>query len=224
MNIACCYVYPQDGAGPYRELAAEFVAGRNHFQPGVKHRTVIMCNGSEPSDESKYMFSAIPDCEMVVHDNSGYDIGAYQQFARMNHDADLLVFFGASTYFRGHGWMKRMRDSLIKHGDLLFGAMGHCGGNVNAHIRTTGFWCHPGLMNSYPHKVTSPDQRYPFEHGQQSITDWSIRRGTRPMVVTFVGEYDLGHWSDIPGGYHNGSQEYMIVGDRMSRPPYYPVI
>jgi len=223
VNIVCCYVYPHDGAGPYRDMAMEFVGGYNHYRAGVKHRLVIMCNGAEPGPESKFLFDTIPGHEIAMHDNSGYDIGAYQQFARLHADADLLVFFGASTYFRGHGWLTRMRDSFVKHGDLLFGAMGHCGGHVNAHIRTTGFWCHPGLMNTYPHAVTEPHQRYPFEHGPESLTDWSIKRGTRPMVVTFAGEYDLGHWSDVPGGYHNRSQEHMIVGDRMSRPPYYPV-
>ena len=223
MNIICLYVYPNNGDARYRDYALEFIAGHNFYNAGVPHRNLVICN-SPVTDDTRLIFSDLPDCQLVEHDNSGYDIGAYQKGAR-EFPCDLMVFFGASTYFRHANWLTRMRDSFQKFGRRhLYGAMSHCGGPVNAHIRTTAFWCAPELMNSYPHRVTEPHQRYPFEHGPENLTDWCLRRGGAPITVTHVGEYFLTQWYDIPGGYHNGAQEYLLVGDRMSRPPYYPTL
>lgn len=225
MKTTVVYVFPLAGAGHYLDLAIRFVAGYHQYPPGVEHETVIVCNGSPVTDEVRFLFGAMPNCKFLVHDNSGYDVGAYQHAARSN-PSDLMVFFGASTYLKGPGWLKRMADAFQKHGRGLYGVMGNRGVahvGVAPHIRTTGFWMPTELMNQYPMRVERSDQRYPFEHGSNCLTSWIYRKGLMAWVVTWSGEYQQAQWDSIPNGFHHGDQSDMLAGDKNSEPPYYPV-
>jgi hypothetical protein len=225
VKISTVYVYPLVGSEHYLNLAVRFLKTYHEHPPGLEHESIIVCNGNPPDEETAFLFGSLPNVVFTHHDNSGFDCGAYQSAAR-NFPCDLMVFFGASTYFKREGWLKQMAESYEKHGAGLYGAMGNRGVipiGVHPHIRTTAFWMNPEWMNAYPHRITRSDQRYGFEHGQDCLTSWVYRKRGRVMVVGWSGAYEQGLWDSIPNGYHRGDQSDLLAGDRNSEPPFYPV-
>ena len=216
------YCFPTAG-DQWLPLAWRFINTYHQFNPMAQHRTTIVLNGPDPGESIRGLFRTLPEVKFLNHDNSGYDIGAYQA-ASAQSTADLIAFFAASTYFRVPSWLNRMVLSLRGRGPGVYGAMGNRGdGRVNVwpHLRTTAFWTTPTLFNAYPHKVTQPHQRYPFEHGSNCYTEWIRRQGLKAMVVTTQGEYEWVDWDNC-GGFHRGDQAALLVGDRLSEPPYWP--
>lgn len=223
MRISIVYVFPHGGQNGYLELANRFLNTYHTFPPGVDHETIIVCNGAKADDETQYLFSSLPNVKFLEHDNSGFDIGAYQR-AAASFDADLMVFFGASGYLKCVGWLQRFAEAFQRRGDTLLGSMGNRGAvrfGVYPHIRTTGFAISPSLLRKYPVKVDRPELRYPFEHGSNCLTSWVYGRGKQPYVVTYDGEYAMAEWDSVPNGYHNGDQSNLLTGDRMTAPPFW---
>lgn len=220
LRIEIVYIFP---AGPhYLQLAWRFLNSYHQHPPQLAHDTVLVCNGWSP-DESLELFKTLPNMRTLQHDNSGYDIGGYQAAAQSSN-ADMQVFLAASAYCRKTGWLVRMASAFEQLGSAnLYGSCGNLGdGAVQPHLRTTGFWCSPVLMNRYPHRVTRPDQRYPFEHGLNCFTGWVRNQGLRVFVVDWEGTWEYPQWNDSPNGFHRGSQSALLVGDRLTEPPYYP--
>lgn len=225
MNIAVVYVYPKDGADGFLELAGRFMNSYHRCPPGLDHQTIVACQPGSDASGVAYLFDSLPNVRLLAHDNSGYDIGAFQRAAR-EVPCDLMVFFGATAYLKCPGWLIRMVESFAKNGDTLYGAMGNRGVphvGVQPHIRTTGFWMTPQLLNAYPMRVMQPEQRYGFEHGANCLTSWISRQGKIPWVVAYDGEYQSPFWDSIPNGYHSGDQSNLLVGDRLTMPPYYHI-
>lgn len=225
MNTIAVYVFPVYG-GHHFENAARFVASYNLNPPGSNHRLVIVSNGGPPSIEMRCLLDALGHpYEVYIHDNSGYDIGAFQAAARA-YPCEMMVFFGTTAYLRRPNWLARMEEAFAKHGNAcLYGSTANQGDarvNVYPHIRTTGFWLSPAIMNMHPLRVTSPEQRYPFEHGPQCLTQWCRDMGYRAFMVTWDAEVEFPMWDAIPNGFHQGDQSALIVGDRLTCPPYYP--
>jgi len=224
MQIVVVYVFPLGVAGKYHDMAVRFLDTYHQHPPGMTHDTVIVCNGAPLTDEIRWMFDALPGIIYLEHDNSGFDVGAYQRAAR-EIPCDLMVFFGGSTYLRGPNWLQRMVGAYQAHGDAQYGTMGNVGqrhANVSPHIRTTAFWMPPHLMNSYPTVITKPEQRYGFEHGRNCFTSWVSTQGLKSWVVNWSREYEWPNWNDSPNGFHRGNQSDLIAGDRLTMPPYYP--
>ena len=224
LKIAVVYVYANQSGKRNRDYTARFIESYRAHPPGVEHDTVVIVNGTKLTEESQRMFSdSMPNCLFLYHDNSGYDIGAYQFAARVV-PCDMMVFFGASAYLNGAGWLARMLCAFLKHGNAQYGTMGNRG-NLNVkvwpHIRTTSFWMAPDLMNAYPHIVTTPDERHPFEHGKDCFTNWVTKQGLKTWVVTWTKELLWEDWDSEPNGYSRGNQSSMIAGDRMCEPPYF---
>lgn len=224
-KVAVVYICPVERFGlQHTALAGKFKGSLDANPPGYPHDLVIVSNGGEPSQEVSRIFSTV-NAKFITHDDSGKDIGAYQ-FAASHWPCDLMVFLGGSTYLKGKGWLARIVASFEKHGPALYGVMGHTGDqrfNVWPHIRTTGFWMPPELMNQYPEIVSTDDRRYPFEHGSNCLTQWVRRQGLKALVVTWTNEYEQQQWGAIPNGYHNGDQSAMLLGDRLCEPPYHPI-
>lgn len=223
MKIAMVYIYPMAGAGHYLDLAVRFIESYHQCPPGMDHDSVVVCNGAKTDDATRFLFGSLPNLRFIEHDNSGYDCGGYQRAAR-DHPCDLMVFFGASTYLKRPGWMIRVKQSWELGGPGLYGVMGNRGDDrfgVYPHIRSTGFWTSPKLMNEYPMKITRPEQRYPFEHGPMCLTSWIKQKGLIPWVVSWSGQYKWEYWDSFPNGFHRGDQSDMLAGDKNSCPPYY---
>lgn len=224
MKIVVVYVYAGAVGGTYENYTARFLNSYNSYPPGITHDTAIIFNGVTPTVALKCMFSVLPNCGYYQHDNSGYDIGAFQ-FAARTIPCDMMVFFGASTYFNRQGWLTRMLESYKTHGNAQYGAMGNRGDmkvKVWPHIRTTAFWMHPGLMNSYGHIVTRPEERHPFEHGRNCFTSWVSEVGLKSFVVTWNHVLEWANWDDDPNGFQRGDESSLLAGDHICEPPYYP--
>lgn len=192
------------------------------YPAGYDHTMVVVCNGSPITPEAESLFGDIPNVVFVEHDNSGYDLGGFQKVSR-EIPGDLMVFFGATAYIRGAGWLDRMVDAWKKHGDTLYGTTanrGHAAAGVQPHIRTTGFFLSSSLFNQYPHQVTRPEHRYEFEHGRTCLTTWIKSRRLIPWLVYWAGEYQEAGWDSAPNGFRGGNQSNLITGDRLTRVPY----
>ena len=222
MRIALVYIYPLDGRDVHGERAMRFIDSYHRNPPGLDHSTVIVCNGGSTCAYTGFVFSSLPQASMLWHNDEGMDIGGFLSAAWAT-DCDLMVFCGGNSYFRNPGWLVRVRDSFLKHGDTLYGSTGNQGvGSTQPHIRTTGFWCSPQLLRAYPKQTIQNHERYEFEHGNTSLTSWVKARGLQPWVVTMAGEYPLQACDSAPGGYHRGAQENLLMGDRMTCPPFHP--
>lgn len=223
IKIAVVYVHvPNDPQ--YAAWGFHFCQTYNMYPPGTAHEMVVISNGGEPTGPMMEIFKQLGQVTYYLHDNSGWDIGGYQSFSAQSQH-DMLVFLGGSAYCRRADWLKRMADCFIQTGSAaLLGSCGNLGDmrlNVWPHIRTTGFWCSPSLLNAYPMRVTTPAQRYPFEHGKQSLTQWAMGNGVDVLVADFDGIYRHPGWHDGPNGYMRGDQSALIVGDRLTAPPYF---
>lgn len=225
MNVICVYVFPT-APGPHFDNALRFVTSYNLNPAGLNHRLIVVSNGGPPTLDMRSLIEALPQAaEVFVHDNSGYDIGAFQAAAKA-YPCDIMVFFGTTAYLRGPGWLNRMVEAFERRGHAaLYGCTANQGDQrfgVFPHIRTTGFWLSPAIMNMYPLRVTDPSHRYPAEHGPNCLTEWCRAQGYGAWMVTWDGEYQFPHWDSIPNGFHQGDQSNLIVGDRLTAPPYYP--
>ena len=224
MNIICVYVMPTQG-GKHFDDACRFVASYNQNPAGTDHRLIFVANGGEPTLEMRSLASVVDhDVEWFVHDNSGWDIGAFQAAAR-KFNCDMMVFFGTTAYLRGPNWLARMAEVFQKNGTAaIYGASANCGNDfykVFPHIRTTGFFLAPLILNMYPFKCVDPSQRYPIEHGENCLTQWCRNQGYRAIMVTWHGEYEWPMWDHAPNAFQRGDQCELIVGDRLTMPPYY---
>jgi len=220
-KVAVVYVYPTIG-GIYDSNASRFAHSLRVWPASYPHELKVILNGANPRKDMADVFTGL-DAYFMVHDNSGFDIGALQM-AASTIPCDLMVFFGSSSYLRGLGWLERMVQSFLKHGSGLYGTMWgnpEPSKNVEPHIRTTCLWTEPYFINEYPFKVSNTNQRYPFEHGKTSLTNWFIHIGLPVKVVTWEGEYDIPKCGYILNAFHNGNQSQLIAGDRFSCPPFY---
>jgi hypothetical protein len=230
MRIAIVYVYAPNSTATPGGHASEFYSERfiesyHENPPGAEHDTVIVLNGTHATSEIACLFSSFPNCYFLEHDNSGYDIGAFQ-FAARTFPCDLMVFFGASTFYQREGWLVRMAEVYQKHGTAQYGSMGSGAEpayNVWPHIRTTAFWVPPHLMNEYPNRVIAATDRHPFEHGKNCFTEWLRKNGLASWEVTWNRELLVDAWGSDPNGFHRGNQSSLLAGDRMCEAPYYSV-
>lgn len=220
MKTAIVYVH---AGAAYLNHATKFVSSYHSCPPGGDHASVVICNGFAPTAFEQVLFGGLPNLTLLTHDNSGWDIGAFQMASR-TVPADLMLFFGASAYFTAPGWLNRVEASVNRHGFGLYGVHGNAGDervNVSPHVRTTGFWIAPSLLNKYPFIVNQAKNRYEFEHGQTSLANWITKQGMNVWVVTWHSEYLRHQWDSIPDGFHQGNQSALLFRDRLTDPPYY---
>lgn len=227
MNPAIVYIYPAEDGPKHTELALRFIETYNACPPGASHETVVVLNGAKRTTEIECLFGSLPKVKFLEHDDSGWDIGGYQAAARQ-YPADLMAFFGGSTYFPRPGWLRRMIDAYEKHGEALYGTMANRGDlryKVYPHIRTTAFWLSSKLFNAYPWKVERSDQRYPFEHGKDCLTGWITNQGLKAWLVTWGGCYAWEQWDIGQRGFYSWNiqddpfrknRRMLLVGDRLT--------
>lgn len=225
-TLGVVYIYPEGGAGHHRERALKFIDSYHQHPPMMDHVTAIVCNGAPANEETRFMFSSLPNPVFIEHDDSGWDIGGFQRAARDLAHLMMIVFCGGNSYFRRAGWMIHAWEAFRKNGDTLYGSTGNTGDmnvGVFPHVRTTGFWCSPALMNNYPHRITergSHGQRYEFEHGRTGFTTWVMRQNKLCYIVAWDGVYSLDGANSIPNGFRQGNQTNILIGDRLTQVPY----
>lgn len=223
-SIVVTYIYPMGQGAKWDVYAKRFAQRLERFKPTIPFKLIVVANGKPPTKEARDLMDKF-NPRWVEYNNEGWDIGAFQ-FVASFVDCDLLVCLGASTYFRAPGWLERMNEASLKRGMAIYGSMGSMGRpgyGTFPHLRTSAWWFHPQILRSYPTLVVRHDQRYPFEHGKNSIFQWAKSVGIAVWCVTYDGEYELEHCHRIKNGYHIGNQSNLLTGDRLTEPPFYPI-
>ena len=208
-GFAVVYVYPL-GESEYDLSAQRFVASYRDFPPLYDHSLHVVFNGPAPSAENIALFDGL-QAHFHRHDDSGWDIGAFQRAAR-EIDCELILCLGGNSYFRRSGWLRRMAGAVSSHGDGLYGASASY--ERDPHIRTTAFWCDPLLLRAYPKRVRSYQDRYDFEASEISLTRLAEYVGLGCWLVTWCGEYAKKDWRSPPNIFRRGDQSNSLVFDR----------
>lgn len=216
MRTTILYCCPVPAKGPeHIELAYRFVASMLEFPPGYECELIVISNGGPPSSEMQVLFCALPCFKrFFCHDDTGWDIGGFQQAAKSVVASEILLMFGGNAYFKRSGWLHRMITAYDKHGPHLYGTFG-CTVHT-PHIRTTGFWLPTELFNRYPKQVRTHEERYDFEHRNGSLTQWVQSEGRRAIMVTWSAEYGPQYWGQVPGAYMSGDHSECLCADRIS--------
>jgi SAM-dependent methyltransferase len=208
--VAVVYVYPIVGDAAFDANARRFVSTYRDCPPLHDHSLHVVCNGAAPSSENRAVFEGL-DVEFHQHDNSGWDIGAFQTAAR-EIDCDVIVCLGATSYFKRGGWLKRMIEAVDSHGDGLYGASASY--ERGPHIRTTAFWCEPMLIRAYPKRAVAAADRLEFESGDSSITRLAERIGLGCWMVTWEAECSKYGWRTPSNIFRRGNQRNSLVFDQ----------
>lgn len=216
MNIAVCYVYPTphvplseyERPGEREEYALRFVASYLSAPPGVEHKLIFIANGGPPTRFMRSMAACCGDVEWFVHDDSGWDIGAYIAISR-NIESDLLFCMGGTSYVMRQGWLKRVSEAWNKYGYGVYGTLASY--EITPHFCTTGFGVHPSELREYPYKVQTKGERYAFEHGERSMVQLMMARKLPAVMVTWSGEYLCPDWRKPRNVYAKGDQSECLV-------------
>lgn len=220
MNFEICYVMPR--GDEYLQQAFRFLNSYLAFPPMVEHRLVLLTDfGNE--DEALGLFEVVPGVHAVGTPDHARDLSRYEFHARQS-GAECMMMLGGSTYCRRAGWGLRAISAFQRLGSAaIYGACGNTGAPaVHKHIRTTGWWASPALLRQYPAWPKDVNGRYEAEHGQTCITAWAQKMGYQTWVVTFAGEYPVERAQDDPNGYARGNHSSLLIGDRLTAPPYFP--
>lgn len=191
MKVAIGYVYPIVSSRQFFPAAMRFCETLKRCPGGYDFDLHVLCNGGDPPMNYLRPFNGMRH-QVIIHDNSGWDIGAYQKFADIV-PCDLMVCFGAFVHFHRAGWLERMVEAYIQNGPGLYGCWAYMSPDV--HIRTTAFWFPPVLLQSYPFIIgSSRESRYDFEHRTNSFTRHAMKAGLPCMLVTWGGSFPCKEW------------------------------
>ncbi len=208
-SVAVVYVYPTVGDVEHDAAARRFASTYKEFPPLAEHALHVVFNGAEPSSENLAVFAGL-EFQAHQHDDTGWDIGAFQA-AASRIECDLMVFLGGNSYFKRAGWLKRMVEATRAHGDGLYGASASY--ERDPHVRTNAFWCDPMLVRAYPLRVRTDEDRYRFEASRVSITRMAASVGLGCWLVTWDGEYGRGEWRTPPNIFRRGDQSNSLAFD-----------
>lgn len=193
------------------DLAARFLSTYHANPPLYPHDTMIVCNGSAPTAHTQILFSSL-NPRFLVHDDSGFDIGAYQAAAKLV-ETDSMFCCGGPCYFRKAGWLQRIAQAWTRYGPGMYGTLSSY--EIRPHFCTSGFAVPPSFIRSYPRVVTK-EERYNFEHGPTSLVYNVIGQGKPAILVTWDGEYTWPHWRTPPNIYCKGDQSNCLTYFRHS--------
>lgn len=203
-------------------LAWRFINSMITFPPQCEHNLVVLTDyGHE--QEAGDIFSFLPNVRTVGTPDHAKDLSRYEAYVRQSL-ASCVMLLGGSSYCRKPGWALRAFTAFQRMGaQNLYGTCGHTGsGGVRPHIRSTGMWASPELLRRYPGWPRDYAGRYQAEHGLGCLSDWVRSQGGQCWVINLGSEYTLDRANDDPQGYQKGSQQALLIGDRLCCPPYFP--
>lgn len=220
MILDICFCFPAGDA--HYAQAYNFLSTYLLHPPMTEHRLVLLCDQANVTEAAE-LFSIVPGSVAIPTPDHARDLSRYQAYAHQS-DAQCMLMLGGSTYCRKPGWGLRVITSFLRMGPRnLYGACGNTGGpGVHKHIRTTGWWTAPEVLRRYPWWPKDVAGRYEMEHGQTCISGWILNQGAQCWIVNFGSEYDLDHANDDVQGYARGSQQNLLLGDRLTQAPYQP--
>jgi hypothetical protein len=221
-DVAVIYIYPL-GNPAYEAAARRFVSTYAEFEGQRRHTLYVVLNGEGPAEAAVRLFDGL-SAAFIRHDDTGWDIGAFQACAR-EIECDVMVCLGGNTYFRRAGWLDRMIAAVEEKGDGLYGSAASY--TPTSHVRTAAFWCDPALIRAYDTPVRTYQDRYDFEHGPRSITRRAQESGLGCWVVTWDAISPEAEWRTPADIYWRGDQRNCLAYDRLhdvydAEPPLRP--
>lgn len=209
MKICVSYVCPVLNWPQFEQPITRFISSYVNFPAEIPHELHVICNGAGPDPAVLNLFK---DLHPVyhVHDNSGWDIGAFLKIASV--DCDLMLFLGTNTHFKQAGWLRRLMEAYEKFGPGLYGSS--VSFEICPHIRTTVFMCNPKLIRDRTWNISRPIDRYKFEAGATSITAVAKRQGLPCILVAWDGFYPEAEWRKAPNTFRKGDQSNCLMFDR----------
>lgn len=201
MKVTMVYVFWDVGS------AQRFAGTFQQCPPEHDHLLIVVNNASYPEQLVEDVMGNIPFIQFAG-DNRFKDLSAFADVAE-SVDTEAILCFGCYAFFRRSGWLKRMAEAWDQNGPRLYGTL--CSYDVRPHVRTTGFWCPPKLIRSYPFDLGN---RYHFEHGHTSFTWWAEQNDMNPLLVTWAGVYPKNQWMQAPDSYHIGNQMNCLIFDK----------
>ena len=190
------------------QCADTFLESYRSNPPGYDHETTIVFNCGPASESQKEKFRFMPNVKFYEHDDSGWDIGGYIAASKHIH-TDIAVYFGTASFVQHAGYMARMVEAYKKHGVGFYGSLGTY--EVRPHLVTSGFWCDPSFVATYPVPVNTKPERYEFEHGRDALWRRVARQGLPAMLVTWDGEYEWLDWRRPENIYRRGDQSNCLT-------------
>lgn len=206
-SVTLVYIYPV-GYEEHDAYAKRFVQSYVKNPPDYPHETIVVCNGGKPNDFIQDLFRDIP-CRFFEHDDTGWDIGAYQSVAK-HIRTDAMFCCGGLTHFKRSGWLRKMVDAWTRNGRGLYGTLGSFQYGVK-HFATTGFLCPPELIQQYPKPVVTYEERAEFEHGQACITNLALKLGMQVKLVTWDGVWSLDRMRQPSNILNKGNQSNCLT-------------
>lgn len=213
-KMTLCYVHvPGDPA--HDEQCRQFLESYHKHPPGIDHDTILISQINPATSGTRDAFAALPGFSEFMHDDTGWDIGAYIALAKSGKvGSEAMLCCGGSTTFRRAGWMARMVEAWDKHGAGFYGSLSSY--QCRPHFNTNGFWTAPFMLDSYPEKVDTKEQRYEFEHGKGALW-WRLNQlGFPTKLVTWDGEYDWMDWRKPANISCRGDQSNCLTHFRIN--------
>jgi len=211
MNVGVIFVCPVVNWGRFEPLVKRFVSNYKQLPPDYPHELHVICNGGEPTPEIKSLFSDLSPI-YHTHDNSGWDIGAFQKFAPLVN-CNPILFLGTNTHFRRAGWLRRLVEVYKEIGPGLLATA--TSNDICPHVRTNGFLCDPKLVTAAtPNKISTLKDRHHFEVGPTSLYSTARGQGLPCFLVTWDGVYPPERWREPVNIYRRGDQSNCLIYDR----------
>ncbi len=211
MKVGVIFVCPAVNWARFEPLVRRFVSAYTTFPPDYPHELHVICNGGEPTPEILGLFTGLSPI-YHTHDNSGWDIGAFQQIAGVI-DCNPALFLGTNTHFRRAGWLRRLMTVREQYGPGIYATATSF--DICPHIRTNGFLCDPKLVTAAtPEKISTLKDRHHFELGPTSLYATAQRQGLPCLLVTWDGVYPPERWRKAQGIYRRGDQSNCLIYDR----------
>jgi len=217
---SCCLLRPDPitlvyvhvpGDLQHELYAHRFLNTYRQFPPGEPHNTVVVCNGAQPRRRTREIFAGLP-VRYLVHDDSGWDIGAFQAAARaLASESQMLFCCGGPAHFRRTGWLRRIGDVWSQYGPGMYGTCACY--EVRPHLNTSGFAVEPWMLADYPAVTgrSSGGDRYEFEHGQGALWLRVALAGYPVLLVTWDGVYEWPRWRKPANGFRRGDQSNCLA-------------
>lgn len=205
MKIVLAYICVTHGTLT-RDFASRFVGSYLACPPEIEHDLVVVCNGGPLDSETAMLFAPFK-CQFLPRENDpGYDIGAYQDVAKL-FPSDFQICFGESVYFHRPGWGARLVEVWKKLGQGMYGCFSS--NLIRAHLNTTAFAVDQKYLRGYPKVIKQPD-RYEFEHGKTSLWRRIRNSGGATKLVTWDGIWEPHQWRIPPNILTRGDQSNCL--------------
>ncbi|MDG2528806.1 hypothetical protein [Caulobacter endophyticus] len=218
------------GDAAWREHAAAFLASYEAFDAGRSHRLLVILKDFENAGDEAEAHARLAGAryDALVVPEAGRDIGAYMAVARHLGD-ERVCFLNSHARVLCPGWLRQLDRHLDRPEVGMVGATASFEslraldpafpGFPNPHLRTNAFMVAAPLFREITADlpmVTRQDA-FMFESGALSMTNRVLAAGRQVVVAGRNGRAYPVDWWPWSGGFRQGLQENLLVGDNQTR-------